>query len=230
MAFTGFGRAFFAFLRDLAANNDRTWFEANKQRYRDNVLAPVSAFIEAMAPKLRKISPHFVADPRPNGGSMFRIHRDTRFSKDKSPYKTNTGVQFRHAAGKDAHAPGFYLHLEPKRIFYGGGLWMPPPAMLNAIRQKIADQPGAWAKARNAPSVKETFGDLANGDPLARPPRGFDASHPHADDIRKRSFFVTVDASEADAGKTAFLGDVAEAYAGARPFMRFLTQAAGQEF
>jgi uncharacterized protein (TIGR02453 family) len=230
MAFAGFGKDFFAFLRDLAANNNREWFEDNKQRYKDKVVAPVSAFIEAMAPRLRKISPHFVADPRPVGGSMFRINRDTRFAKDKSPYKTNTGVQFRHAAGKDAHAPGFYLHLEPKRIFYGGGMWMPDAPALNAVRQRIVDQSAAWAKARNAPSIKETFGDLADGHPLAKAPRGFDADHPHVNDLRRRSFFVTVDATEADAAKPAFLGDVAEAYAAAKPLMRFLTQAAGQPF
>lgn len=230
MPFAGFGKDFFGFLRELAANNDRAWFEDNKQRYRDKVVAPISSFIEAMAPKLRKVSPHFVADPRPNGGSMFRIHRDTRFSKDKSPYKTNTGVQFRHAAGKDAHAPGFYVHLEPKRIFYGGGIWMPPPTLLGAVRQRIVDQPAAWAKARNAPSIREAFGDLDKGDPLARPPRGFDAAHPHIDDIRKRSFFVTVDATENDAGKPGFVHDVDAAFSAAKPVMRFLTQAAGQPF
>lgn len=230
MPFGGFGKDFFGFLRDLAANNDRVWFEANKDRYREVVVAPVSAFVTALAPKLRKVSPHFVADPRPVGGSMFRIHRDTRFSKDKSPYKTHTGVQFRHAAGKDAHAPGFYLHLEPKRVFYGGGVWMPPPALLNAVRQRIVDEPTAWKKAVTTASLVETFGALQPGDPLARPPRGFPADHPHIDDIRKRSFFLSVDAAESDAGKPGFLHDVAEAYLAARPVMRFLTLAAGQDF
>ena len=230
MAFAGFGKDFFAFFRELAAHNDRDWFEANKARYKEKVVAPVSDFVTAMAPKLKKISPHFVADPRPVGGSMFRIYRDTRFAKDKSPYKTNTGVQFRHAAGKDAHAPGFYLHLEPKRVFFGGGAWMPAAPMLNAVRARIAESPAAWKKALTAPSLVETYGGLADGHPLARPPRGFAPDHPCIDDIRKRSFFVTVDATEADAGKPAFLGDVAEAYAAAKPVMRFLTQASGHDF
>ncbi len=230
MAFTGFGKEFFAFFRELAANNDRAWFEANKQRYKDVVVAPVGVFITALAPKLRKVSPHFVADPRPVGGSMFRIHRDTRFAKDKAPYKTHTGVQFRHAAGKDAHAPGFYLHLEPKRVFYGGGVWEPPPTLLAAVRTRIAEEPGVWRKAVGAASLVETFGGLQAGDPLARAPRGFAPDHPLIDDIRKRSFFVSVDATENDAGKPGFLHDVAEAYLAAKPVMRFLTQAAGQEF
>ena len=106
--------ALFDFLRALRANNERPWFEANKARYREEVRDPMLDFIAAFAGPLAEISPHFRADPRPNGGSLFRIYRDTRFSKDKTPYKTNVGAHFRHAAGRDAHAPGFYLHLEPE--------------------------------------------------------------------------------------------------------------------
>jgi uncharacterized protein (TIGR02453 family) len=230
MAFKGFGREFFQFLRELAANNERAWFEANKTRYQEVVVAPVSTFVTAMQPKLRKVSPHFIADPRPVGGSMFRIHRDTRFSKDKSPYKTHTGVQFRHDAGKDAHAPGFYVHLQPGRVFYGGGVWMPSPALLNAVRTRIVEEPTAWKKALGTASLVETFGGLADGDPLARPPRGFDADHPDIADIKKRSFFLSADSTEADAGKPAFLNDVAEAFIAAKPVMRFLTLASGHAF
>jgi uncharacterized protein (TIGR02453 family) len=97
--FNGFPRDFFSFFRELKAHNERPWFEANKQRFRDSVQAPMSAFIEAMAPRLTKISKHFTADPRPNGGSMFRIYRDVRFSKDKRPYKEHAACHFRHAAG-----------------------------------------------------------------------------------------------------------------------------------
>jgi uncharacterized protein (TIGR02453 family) len=230
MTFSGFDKAFFAFLRELAANNDRAWFEDNRQRYKDEVAAPAAAFITAFGPKLKRVSPHFVADPKPVGGSMFRIHRDTRFGHDKRPYETHIGIQFRHAAGKDAHAPGFYLNLEPKRVFYGGGVWKPAPPLLEAVRAKIAAEPAAWKKAIGAAAVKETFGALQPGEPLARPPRGFAPDHPCIDDLRKRSYFLTVDATEADAGKPAFLSDVAEAYLAAKPVMRFLTQAAGQPF
>src|SRR3974377_1858992 len=115
--FSGLPKDFFAFFRELTANADRAWFEDNKQRYKDSVQAPMSAFITAMAPRLKKVSKHFVADPRPNGGSMFRIYRDVRFSKDKRPYKEHAGCQFRHALGKDAHAPGFYMHFAPEEVF-----------------------------------------------------------------------------------------------------------------
>src|SRR5690242_2681322 len=100
-AFEGFPQDFFAFLRELRANNNRAWFEDNKQRFRESVQAPMGAFISAMAPRLRRLTKNFVADPRPNGGSMFRIYRDVRFSKDKRPYKEHAACNFRHALGKD---------------------------------------------------------------------------------------------------------------------------------
>ena len=113
---TYFNRAFFRFLEDLKKNNQREWFQANKQRYEDEVRHPAQQFISDFGPQLHKISRHFLADPRASGGSMFRIYRDTRFAKDKSPYKTHVGIQFRHKQGKDVHAPGFYLHLESWRL------------------------------------------------------------------------------------------------------------------
>ena len=109
--FPGFPKDFFVFYEQLQLNNNREWFNDNKNRYYESVANPISEFIVCMAPRLKTISAHYVADPKPHGGSMFRIYRDTRFSKDKTPYKTHAGVQFRHAAGKDARAPGFYVHL-----------------------------------------------------------------------------------------------------------------------
>ena len=117
--------ALFEFLLDLKDNNTRPWFEENKERYRSDVRDPVLDFIAAFAEPLANISPHFRADPRPNGGSLFRIYRDIRFARDKRPYKTNAGAHFRHSAGKNAHAPGFYLHLEPGECFAGCGVWRP---------------------------------------------------------------------------------------------------------
>src|SRR3954470_13982118 len=93
--FKGFSKDFFAFFKELKANNERPWFEENKERYKASVVAPISDFITAMSPRLAKISKHFIADPRPNGGSMFRIYRDVRFAKDKRPYKEHAAVHFR---------------------------------------------------------------------------------------------------------------------------------------
>ncbi|MGH8875660.1 MAG: DUF2461 domain-containing protein, partial [Acidimicrobiia bacterium] len=120
-----FSPALFSFLRDLEANNEREWFKANKDRYERHVKEPALQFVADIAPHLRRISTHLVADPRPAGGSLFRIQRDTRFSKDKSPYKTYVGIRFGHEAGGDVHAPGFYLHLEPGSCYFGMGVWQP---------------------------------------------------------------------------------------------------------
>src|SRR5438046_6848292 len=111
-----FDKATFTFLRELKTHNDRDWFAANKARYLATVQGPALRFIADFAPRLAKITQRLVADPRPVGGSLMRIYRDTRFSKDKAPLKTNVGIQFRHEAGKDVHAPGIYLHLEPGSV------------------------------------------------------------------------------------------------------------------
>lgn len=141
-----FTKSTFDFLEDLAIHNDRDWFNANKSRYIETVQEPALQFITDFGPRLAKISPHFTADARTVGGSLFRIHRDTRFSKDKTPYKENTGVQFRHVAAKDAHAPGYYLHLQPGECIVGMGLWRPETAVAYAIREKIAADPAGWKR------------------------------------------------------------------------------------
>lgn len=136
--------ALFDFLRELRENNDREWFKANRARYFSDVRDPMLEFIADFAAPLAEISPHFVADPRPNGGSLFRIYRDLRFSPDKTPYKTNVGAHFRHAAGRDAHAPGFYLHLEPGMCFAGCGVWRPSGPAVRKIREAIHERQDAW--------------------------------------------------------------------------------------
>jgi len=117
----------------------------------------MSDFITAMAPRLAKVSKHFTADPRPNGGSMFRIYRDVRFAKDKRPYKEHAACHFRHALGKDAHAPGFYMHFSPSEVFFGGGLWMPPPDALTKIREGIAAKPAGWKQLLANKSFAKIF-------------------------------------------------------------------------
>ena len=221
--FQGFPKDFFKFFKDLEANNNRVWFNDNKARYHDSVVNPVSEFIVCMAPRLRKISRHYTADPRPHGGSMFRIYRDTRFSKDKTPYKTHAGVQFRHEAGKDAHAPGFYVHLAADGVFFGGGVWNPAGPQLNRIRDYIADNARSWARIVNAPKVKEVGG--IKGDSLKRPPRGFDAQHVHIEDLKRKSFFIMTEAPAPDALKPEFIDAVTEGFRRAMPLNRFIAGA-----
>ncbi len=191
-----FSPELFTFLGDLAANNDRAWFAENKQRYEDHVRQPALDFITDMAERLDEVSPHFVADARTVGGSLFRIHRDTRFAKDKTPYKTNTGIQFRHENAKDAHAPGFYLHLEPRNCFFGAGIWHPETKVAYRIREHIRDEPDAWLEATRSKAFAPTY--TLEGDSLKRPPRGFDADHPLLRDLKRKDFIATAKVSHAE--------------------------------
>ena len=227
--FKGFDHKFFAFFKELADNNNREWFEANKARYDNDVAVPLLAFIEAMQPHLAKITPHFVANPRKTGGSMFRVYRDVRFSKDKRPYKTHGACQFRHELGKDAHAPGFYVHLEPGQIFFGGGIWMPPSDTLKRIRDGIAEDQASWKKATKGKKISELFGEI-HGDALSRPPKGFAADHPMIEDIKRKSFFLMRKASPSLAAKPGFVEETAKTFKAASPLMRFLCDAAGVDF
>ncbi len=222
--FTGFDPSLFKFLEELGNNNKKTWFEANKQRYKDEVVAPISLFIEAIAPSLKKISPYVVADPRPNGGSMFRIYRDVRFSKDKRPYKEHAGVRFRHSQARERTTPGFYIHLSPTEIFYGGGVFGPPSPALAQIRQAIADNPDHWKKATRGKKFVETFGDI-RGSSLTRPPRGFDADLPFIEDIKRKSFSAMTKGTHKQTRSASFTKDVTDAMKVMKPFMKFLADA-----
>ena len=186
-----FGPGLMKFLKALAANNRRDWFEENKARYEAEVREPALALIRELGPRLERISPYFVASDRKVGGSLMRIHRDVRFSKDKSPYKTNVGIQFRHEAGKDVHAPGYYLHIEPSGCFLGAGMWHPESSALKGVRDGIVADPAAWKKARDGKAFRRQW-DLA-GDSLKRPPRGYDAEHPMLADLKRKDHIAVAD-------------------------------------
>jgi uncharacterized protein (TIGR02453 family) len=223
----GFSEELFLFLRDLAENNEKGWFEANRNRYEEAVKIPALSFIGAFGPYLRKVSPHFQAIPSAQGGSLFRIYRDTRFSKDKTPYKTNTGLHFRHEAGRDAHAPGFYVHLAPGEVFFGAGLWKPEAPVAGAIRDLIVREPDEWKKVKAG--LGRTELTLA-GDFLARPPRGYDPDHQFIDDLKRKDFLASVDLDEKSAVSPDFIKRIAGLCADAAPLMRFLCQAVDVPF
>jgi uncharacterized protein (TIGR02453 family) len=224
--FEGFPKDFLAFFRELAKNNDREWFEANRSRYENSVKEPTRSFIAAMDLPLGRFADCFVADPRPQGGSMIRIHRDTRFSRDKTPYKENGACQFRHMAGKDAHAPGFYVHLSPEEVFYGGGLWLPPPDALRAVREAIVADPQRWKEVTRAPAFRRRFGGV-EGDGLQRPPKGFDPEHEFVEDLKRKSFFALETVKPEEILSKEFVRRVAKSFEALGPFMRFLTDALG---
>ncbi len=212
----------FEFLDDLKNNNTREWFQTNKERYKTEVQEPMLAFISAFADPLHAISPNFVADPRPNGGSMFRIYRDVRFSRDKSPYKVHAAAQFRHREGRDVHAPGFYLHLEPGSVFMGAGLWHPAGETLKAIRDAIVENPDRWAEV--------TEGLTLGGESLKRGPRGFDPEHPFLEDLKRKDFVSFTHSSRTAVCKRGFLDGFVGTCRAASPFVSFLTEAVGLEF
>ena len=220
--------ALFRFLEELAAHNDRVGFQDNKQRYRDEVRDPLLHFIADFAPRLKKVSRHMEADPRPVGGSLFRIHRDTRFAKDKRPYKTHAGITFRHVQGRDVHGPIFYLHLEPGNVFAASGIWMPPSDTLGRIRDAIVEAPAAWRKVSRAIALDGGHGD--DDGKLKRAPRGYDPEHPHVEDLKRKSFTSSASFDERKACAPGFAVALAQQYAAARPLMKFLTQAVALPF
>lgn len=222
--FRGFPKDMLAFLGDLKKNNRRDWFQANKDRYKKSVVEPMSAFIGAMDGRLAKVSDCFIADPRPHGGSMFRIYRDTRFSKDKKPYKEHIACQFRHMAGKDAHAPGFYVHIDTDEVLFGGGIWMPEGPVLRQLRDAILDDPDGWVAATRGKAFRNRFGSVS-GDSLKRPPQGFDPDHPLIDDLKRKSFFAMQRVAPKKVLEPAFAAEVQKAFVTLTPMMRFLTEA-----
>jgi uncharacterized protein (TIGR02453 family) len=209
----------FRFLSDLKANNDREWFAANKDRYEEHVRGPALDFVADFAPRLEKISTHFVADPRPSGGSLFRIHRDTRFSKDKSPYKPYVGIQFRHELAKSAHTPGFYLHLQPGSVFVGVGIWHPDSPTLGRIREAIVDDPQAWRRATAGKTWR-----LA-GESLKRAPAGFDPEHPLIEDLKRKNVVAAVELTQKDACAPGFIARFGATCKETSPLVRFVCKA-----
>ena len=213
----------FKFLRDLADNNNRDWFQANKQRFEDDLREPALQFIRGFAPYLAEISPYFRADDRKSGGSMFRIYRDTRFSRDKSPYKTHSGLQFRHEQGKDAHCPGYYLHLQPKELFMGVGIWRPDGDTLRLIRGAIDADPERWKRVSRSQSFTKTF-ELA-GDSLKRAPKGFDPEHPLIDDLKRKDFIAVAGLTQKQVTSADFVEQFAKLCKTGSPLVEFLCDA-----
>ena len=221
--FIGFSKDFFVFFDELKNNNNRDWFNTNKQRYLASVVKPMGEYISSMAPQLKSIAPFYKADPRAHGGSMFRIYRDTRFSKDKTPYKTHAACHFRHQAGRDAHAPGFYLHIETDRISIGGGIWRPPSKQLGQIREFIADNPSAWEKLSRSSAFRKLGG--IQGDSLKRPPRGYQPDSRHIDDLKRKSFYLMSDAAAELALSPALLTESARVFRTAARLNHFISDA-----
>ncbi|MDR1989064.1 MAG: DUF2461 domain-containing protein [Acidobacteriaceae bacterium] len=211
----------FKFLRELRRHNQREWFEANKSRYESLVRTPALEFIEAMAPVLATFAPKFRADARKMGGSLMRVYRDTRFAFDKTPYKTNIGIQFRHVRGKDVHAPGLYVHIaEDDDCFFGAGCWHPEADALLKIRQAIAETPKRWFAVRDDKTFARHW--TLGGESLQRQPRGFAANHVAIEDLRRKDFIALASLSADEVTSRHFVTLTGQRFSEAAPLMRFL--------
>jgi len=211
------------FLRSLAKHNNRDWFEQNKSAYEDAVRLPSLQFITDIADDLAVLSPHFMAQPKKVGGSLMRIYRDVRFSRDKRPYKTNIGIQFRHELGKDVHAPGFYVHIEPNECFVGVGIWRPDSTALGKIRDRLCEQGEQWLLTSNDKVFKKHFS--LGGQSLTNPPRGYAKDHPLLTDLKRKDFIAISALSINDVLSTQFKKTVCDRFLVAAPYMQFLCQA-----
>ena len=197
-----FSAASLAVLRGLARHNRKDWFEAHRAEYEEHVKGPMAELVGELDLRLSAFAPEMVGDPR---RSVFRIHRDVRFSSDKSPYKTNAGCWLFHGdgsskVGREAHGggAGFYFHLEPAACFLAGGLWMPPRPALQKLRARLAADPRAFEKVALAPAFRKRFGGLTEEAMLKRAPRGYAEDHPAARWLRHTSFTVSRPLSDAE--------------------------------
>ncbi|NNE00608.1 MAG: DUF2461 domain-containing protein [Pirellulaceae bacterium] len=213
----------FRFLRELKKNNHRDWFAENKTRYQQDVLGPAVELVSQLEKPLSKVAPMLLAIPKGHGGSIMRIYRDTRFGKDKTPYKTNVGISLRHEANKDIHAPGVYIHLDPKECFIGAGCWHPESRVLSAIRAAIDQDPKAWKRARDNKAFREQF-ELA-GEKLKTSPRDYSKDHPMIDDLRRIDFISIAPLSQKDFTSESVVSTLIDRVKRAKPLMRFLCDA-----
>lgn len=192
----GLPKAGLTFLRQLRRNNRREWFEAHRDVYEAALREPMRALIEAMDVRLARFAPEIVGDPR---RSLFRIHRDVRFSRDKSPYKTHAALWFAHrdagfGVGREAHGgAGFYFHVEPGTCYVAGGFWMPPRPALERIREAFSGDPTGFARIVDAPALRRAFGPLSEEGMLKRLPRGTAPGHPGERWLRHQSFTVSAE-------------------------------------
>lgn len=220
--FEGFPRQGIQFFKKLKRNNNRSWFEKHKDDYEDFAKAPMQSFIFALQPYFATFAPEFELSPK---RSIFRIYRDVRFSKDKTPYKTHIAAHF-VLRGKEKGFLGsdYYFHIEPGDVFIGGGIYMPDSDQLKKIRRAIAQRPEEFLSIIQNREFKRKFG-LLKGDKLQRIPKGFDENHPMAEWLKLKQFFVGVDLPESSCYKASLVDTIAGVCKIAAPLVQFLNRA-----
>lgn len=226
---TYFSEASFKFLRGLARNNDKVWFNTHKQQYEDHVRQPFLRLLTDLQPDLAQISGHFRSDPKTVDGSLFRIYRDARFSTDKSPYKNWQGARLYHERRKQVPAPSFYVHLQPNESFVGAGLWHPEPDTQRRVRQFIFENPGSWKAAAHAPKFRKRF-DFEESEVLVRAPRGFPADFEFIEDLKHKNFVFWRSLDNATMTGPRLRQTLATDLAALAPFVDYLCAALDLEF
>ncbi len=220
--FDGFPREGIDFMKRLKRNNNRPWFEKHKAEYESSVKLPMQSLIAALHPHFERFAPEFDINPK---RSLFRIYRDVRFSKDKTPYKTHVAAHFvLRGKPKGVEGSGYYLHIEPGEVFLGGGIYMPDNDQLKKIRRAIADQAGQFLSIVQDPRFKKFFGKL-EGDKLQRVPKGYEPDHAMAEWLKYKQFFVGAEWSESKCLKRKFVPEIVAVFEAATPLVRFLNQA-----
>jgi uncharacterized protein (TIGR02453 family) len=228
--FAGFGRGALDFFKRLKRRNNKPWFEANRAVYLLQVRDPMLALVEEMDVRLARFAPEIVGDPR---RSIFRINRDVRFSRDKSPYKTHAACWFYHRdAGRGVGSEGeggagFYFHLAPEGSSIGAGIWMPPRPALARIRAAIVEDLDGFERVVRAPAVRRRFGDLEQDAMLKRLPRGFDVGHPAGDWLRYQSFTVGRELTQREVLAPTLPRVLERDYKALTPLVRWLNSALG---
>jgi uncharacterized protein (TIGR02453 family) len=220
--FEGFPKEGLRFLKKLKRNNNRTWFENHKHEYEEFLKLPMQSFIFSLQPYFAGFAPEFDLSPK---RSIFRIYRDIRFSNDKTPYKSHIAAHFvLRGKEKGFLGSGYYFHVEPGEVFIGGGIYMPDSDQLKGIRKAVSERSDEFLAIISSRKFKKTFGKL-EGNKLQRIPKGYDESHPMADWLKLKQFFVGKSLPEAASHKPTLVDTIAAICEDAAPLVKFLNRA-----
>lgn len=219
-SFPGLSKQALRFFRELEENNNRDWFEAHKGVYLEHLKAPMEALVEAVGAEMVKFAPNEVTTPQK---AIYRIYRDTRFSGDKTPYKTHLGASFfRHDLGKHI-AGGYYFEVSHKHVGIAGGVYMPTPENLRLLRGHIADNGARFKKIVGAKRLVEKLGPL-QGERLVRPPKGFDPDHAAIDWIKCKQWYYWKELPAELAATPKLLGELVECFKLMQPTIEFFNE------
>lgn len=220
--FDGFPKEGLTFLRRLKKNNRRPWFEEHRNEFEDLVKAPMQSLVSSLRPHFERFAPEYELNPK---RAIFRIYRDTRFSNDKTPYKTHIAAHFvLRGEPKGFLGSGYYLEVEPGAAFAGAGIYMPESDQLKKIRSAIDRKPEEFLSIIRQRRFVTLFRRI-EGNSLTRMPKGYDNDHPMGEWLRLKQFFVGVSMPDTKALRASFVRDVAAVCEAATPLVRFLNDA-----